>query len=184
MIDINDLLKQYRMYHYRDDTLISGMRVNRLYGLNELIKDNLKETDMVCEVGSYAGVSSSLFAYYCRHVYCIDPFNKAYDGHDYEERFDNVAKIFGNITKIKGYSIPSSTLFDDNFFDFVYIDADHRYTYVKEDISTWIKKIKKGGFIGGHDYDSLTGKDVMKAVDEFFGKSAKIYEDSSWIVQL
>lgn len=62
----------------------------------------------------------------------------------------------------------------DKSVDFVYIDANHSYTFVKDDINYWLPKVKAGGMIGGHDYD-WTDKEhsdelaVKKAVDERFG---------------
>lgn len=46
--------------------------------------------------------------------------------------------------------------------DFVYIDANHSYASVKEDINIWTKKVK--GIVSGHDYDHPP---VKKAVDEY-----------------
>ena len=43
-------------------------------------------------------------------------------------------------------------LFKDESLDFVYIDANHAYDFVKEDLEMWWPKIKKGGYICGHDY--------------------------------
>lgn len=37
--------------------------------------------------------------------------------------------------------------------DLVFIDADHRYDHVVEDILAWYPKVKSGGIICGHDYD-------------------------------
>lgn len=42
--------------------------------------------------------------------------------------------------------------FDDESVDFVYIDGNHEFKYVAEDICEWSKKVKKGGVISGHDY--------------------------------
>lgn len=49
--------------------------------------------------------------------------------------------------------------------DFVYIDGNHAYEYVLIDILTWLPKIKKGGLIGGHDFND---KEVAKAVTDMF----------------
>lgn len=57
--------------------------------------------------------------------------------------------------------------FDDEFFDFVYIDARHEYEFVKEDIECWWPKINKyNGILAGHDYDIQAGG-VRRAVHEF-----------------
>jgi hypothetical protein len=37
--------------------------------------------------------------------------------------------------------------------DFVFIDADHGYDAVVCDIGAWMPKIRRGGFLVGHDYD-------------------------------
>jgi len=64
--------------------------------------------------------------------------------------------------------------FESESVDFVYIDANHSYSFVKEDISAWLPKVKKGGVIGGHDLDwKDTEYDneyaVLRAVKEIFG---------------
>lgn len=41
----------------------------------------------------------------------------------------------------------------DEFFDWFWIDADHRYSKVKRDIKLWYPKVKKEGVFAGHDYD-------------------------------
>lgn len=184
-MELDEILSQYRMYHYRNDSLLNGMRVNRLFGLNELIKENLKPTDIICEIGSYSGATASIFAYYCKKVYCVDTFDMKYDGHNYEIIFDNIMSKFDNITKIKGYSVDVAKIFQDGYFNFVYIDGDHHYQSVKDDINAWINKVVPGGLIGGHDYNSLDANDVSNAVNEIFPKnSIKVFEDSSWLVKL
>jgi len=42
--------------------------------------------------------------------------------------------------------------FEDDSIDFVYIDGNHSFKYVAEDICEWVKKVKVGGFVCGHDY--------------------------------
>lgn len=181
-LDFDKFLSRYRMVYDKHDGAYDGFRVNRLYGLNELIKENLSKNTVMCEVGSYGGVSSSLFAYYCKKVYCVDPWLQSYDGRDNIEKiFDETTRQFTNIIKIKNFSVKASAFFENNFFDFVYVDADHSYESAIEDIRAWMPKIKLSGAIGGHDYN---GEGVKKAVNELFGKAVKIYEDSSWYAKL
>ena len=40
---------------------------------------------------------------------------------------------------------------EDNSLDFVYIDGNHQYEYVRDDVQEWTKKVKTGGLVCGHD---------------------------------
>jgi len=58
-----------------------------------------------------------------------------------------------------------------NGIDLVFLDADHSYSGVTADILAWKGKVKKGGWLGGHDYknfDSRFNFEVTKAVDDLF----------------
>ena len=54
--------------------------------------------------------------------------------------------------------------------DFIYIDGNHSYEYVKQDIKTYYPLVKQGGVIGGHDYIPLNKDNVVRAVNEFVDK--------------
>ena len=62
--------------------------------------------------------------------------------------------------------------FDDGSLKFVYIDADHNYKNVKQDIELWLPKVSTPGIIGGHDYFPGRQDGVVQAVDEIFGARA------------
>jgi predicted O-methyltransferase YrrM len=72
----------------------------------------------------------------------------------------------------------ASKEFPKNFFDFIYIDGDHSYKSVKQDISLWIGKLKKNGIMAGHDYN---WPGVKQAVDEKFKNKFKLF-GRNWIV--
>jgi hypothetical protein len=62
----------------------------------------------------------------------------------------------------------------DNTYDIIYIDGDHSYEGVKQDLMNAFRKIKNGGYIMGHDYEMNMKKamniydfGVKRAVDEF-----------------
>jgi len=40
----------------------------------------------------------------------------------------------------------------DNSLDFVYIDANHNFAKIANDLYEWQKKVRPGGIISGHDY--------------------------------
>ena len=55
---------------------------------------------------------------------------------------------------VREFSVNAARFFPDETFDFIYIDADHIYEAVSEDLAAWYPKVKVGGVIGGHDYIS------------------------------
>ena len=59
--------------------------------------------------------------------------------------------------------------FEDDYFDWVYIDGNHLYEYVQRDLEILAPKVKRGGLIAGDDYASAGwwGDGVRRAVDEF-----------------
>ena len=64
-------------------------------------------------------------------------------------------------------SASASKLFPDNFFDFIYIDGDHSYEAVKNDLHMWHPKLKKYGVMCGDDFSHISGRGVIEAVQEF-----------------
>ena len=66
------------------------------------------------------------------------------------------------------FSVEASRDFPDGHFDLVYIDGNHSYAAVVEDIKAWRPKVKPGGILAGHDYvapNEVYG--VKWAVDQF-----------------
>jgi len=61
-------------------------------------------------------------------------------------------KTGAKIDYIKGDCHKIVHQFEDEFFDFIYIDCDHRYEYVKRDLNDWWPKLRSGGIMAGHDY--------------------------------
>lgn len=73
-------------------------------------------------------------------------------------------------------SVEAAADFPDGYFDWIYVDGDHRYEAVLQDLLTYQSKVKKGGFVAGDDYESPGWWEggVKKAVDELI--SSKVYE--------
>lgn len=69
----------------------------------------------------------------------------------------------------------------DDSLDLVFIDAKHDYEYVKKDITIWIPKLRKSGFMSGHDFcDAHPG--VIRAVNEII-KSPRLEIDAERVVE-
>lgn len=82
-------------------------------------------------------------------------------------------------------TINYAKIVDNNFFDVIYIDADHSYDSVQKEISLYWPKVKHGGFLSGHDYYEPAWPGVVKAVNEFstdIKLPIKIFKDYSWVI--
>ncbi len=81
--------------------------------------------------------------------------------------------------------LPSNEVADfmwDEYFDLVFIDADHYYDHVIKDIKAWIGKVKKGGILCGHDYGSRRHSDIKRAVNDVFGSdNIELLEATVWM---
>ena len=84
----------------------------------------------------------------------------------YFQFIKNTRPIGEIINPIRTTSLKGSSLYPNRSLDFVFIDASHEYKDVIKDLHAWYPKVKKGGYIGGHDYSTWDG--VKLAVDEFF----------------
>jgi len=137
------------------------------------------------EVGSWKGRSAAFMAVEIINsgkdikVSCVDLF-EYYDGNTdltadkftdsngmslYEQFLNNVKPVSNIISAVKDFSDKAAAKFQDNSIDFCFIDAAHDYAHVKQDVEAWLPKIKKGGIIAGHDYESGNGS-VGKAEKE------------------
>lgn len=110
-------------------------------------------------------------------LYLVDPFQHYVQNAQVfhpEEKFDEIvagldaAKGQTELVWMPMTSTDASRLVEDNSLDFVYIDGNHAYEFVRADIRAWWPKIKIGGHIGGHDYGHHDVPGVKKAVDELF----------------
>jgi predicted O-methyltransferase YrrM len=75
-------------------------------------------------------------------------------------------------------SVDAASQFLDGILDLVFIDADHSYEGCLRDIHAWLPKVKRGGWICGHDYANKSGE-VKKAVDEVFN-NVEFGRDHTW----
>ena len=75
-----------------------------------------------------------------------------YDGGVYTDAMGNIKGFEDRAIMVRANSEIASDMFNDESLDFVYIDANHAYDYVVRDIELWFPKVKKGGYLCGHDY--------------------------------
>jgi SAM-dependent methyltransferase len=171
--------------------LIKGteMRPEHDKGMRDII-EKLKPGTVMVEVGCYYGESTLIWAGSDKvdKIFAVDRWADFYDKNDLasergnmkqvEDMFD--ANIKGNkkIQKIKGNSIDISKLLYKEAFDFIYIDASHKYEDVVNDIKAWLTCLKPGGILGGHD---INNDGVRRAVLDTIGEPDFAFDDFSWI---
>lgn len=97
-----------------------------------------------------------------------------------ENQYQRVARRFaaelasGRVRLHRQLSHDAAPLFEDEAFDWVYIDASHYYDDVRNDIACYFPKIRRGGCLTGDDYGRRGFWDhgVTRAVDEFIAAGA------------
>ena len=62
---------------------------------------------------------------------------------DVEREFKLNTRYFDNIIHHRDFSYNVVNKFEDNSIDFIYIDADHTYESVKQDLELYLPKLKK-----------------------------------------
>ena len=123
-----------------------------------------------CEIGVAQGNNSESILEHLNieRLYLIDIWDNddnkwLWSQHSYkivQKKFKNDLRI---IIK-KDFSKNAVKEIQDNSLDFIYIDGNHGYENVYQDISLWFSKLKVNGIIAGHDI-CLIG--VRNAVSDF-----------------
>ena len=148
----------------------------------------------VTEIGVFRGENSNSIMRFLniKEIYLIDPYTRyKEDKNDWNynkiQKAEKVSKRrmkkYGEKIKfIKKYS--TKAVKDIPLCDFIYIDGNHNYEYVKKDIELYSKKLSDKGILAGHD---IQIHDVIKAVTEFTVKNPKykLYVESLdwWLIK-
>ena len=73
----------------------------------------------------------------------------------FDSKYQEAKKRLGqypNCHIVKKNSMEALEMFKDNSLDFVYIDANHDFVNFSLDLHYWLKKVRLGGIISGHDF--------------------------------
>lgn len=129
-----------------------------------------------------------------KEVY-VDPANVSRNDQEqiYEEAKRRLATFESRAVILRKTSAEAATQFATGSLDFVYLDAQHHYEAIRADLHLWHPKIKRGGFLCGHDFrdddGDLTSCGVRTAVSEFLGElklSGLVISEveDSWFVRI
>jgi hypothetical protein len=160
-----------------------------------------REHHIGCEIGVHTGETTVALLEnlpLIKEYHAVDPWEsyEKYDGDKYRKpghkklktwtavmkHFIKETSLFSDKVYIhKMSSVDAVKKFENEYFDWVFIDANHEYPYIKENIELWKKKVKNGGIISGHDYGNKKWPDIKKAVDEFFYKDSLYTDLNSYV---
>lgn len=133
----------------------------------------------VAELGVAEGYfSRDMLNWGLEDLYCVDawehmPLAKG-DGHNLQEWHDqNLDATFkrlegfaGVVHFLRGKTHSMASEVPDLSLGLLYLDADHSYEGVMQDLEYWYGKVVPGGIIAGHDYLSPQ-YGVKRAVNDF-----------------
>jgi cephalosporin hydroxylase len=85
----------------------------------------------------------------------LDSSNHATHSAAYSETMGNISGYEDRGIMVRATSEVAADMFERESLNFVYIDANHAYDFVVQDIKLWYPKVKSGGYLCGHDYINI-----------------------------
>jgi len=168
----------------KDETMVFIKNMESRKKIPALI--NLMNANRVCEIGVKQGdhiramLGSKADLIIAIDIWRDDGSNTRNDtlspDSDFQKWYQEMVKLErdnnGRLLLIRDYSFNISNIVSDESFDFIYIDADHSYKAVRQDIEEWWPKVVHNGVLSGHDYSRGMPNGgvrfgVIDAVDEF-----------------
>lgn len=74
---------------------------------------------------------------------------------------------YPSVTYIRAYSTDAMCEFEKESLDFIFIDGNHDFDYVLEDVIGWTRKVRKGGIVAGHDFYHFNNSGVIEAITAY-----------------
>jgi len=128
-----------------------------------------------------------------KKLYLIDPWEN-YPDYEYETSIHHklkkakratydFASKYNAIEIIEKYSVDAAEDIKDGSLDFVYIDANHTYPYVLQDIEVWTPKVRSSGIVSGHDHNYYEVANAVKDYCEKNGRKYKYEAEEWWFIK-
>jgi len=153
--------------------------------LYEMVPNGASTVEVGCFRGKSLACVADLILEKGLSVLAVDPWgrieNPKYDEPGVQGKEDWMFEDFGRtmadfglgeaVTPMVALSEKAAKRVPDRQFDLVFIDGDHSYEAVKDDIEAWGPLVKEGGILSGHDWDEKgeSWPGVHKAVVEVLG---------------
>ena len=148
------------------------MDINNIENRTELAKYFVELGFMKgAEIGVEQGVYSKVLCEAGMELYAVDAWSSysGYRDHVNQKKLDGFYEKTKELLApydchiIKGFSMDVVKDFEDENLDFIYLDANHNFINIAQDIWHWSKKVRKGGIVAGHDYVIVPGKTGLNA---------------------
>ena len=122
---------------------------------------NLTGIEIGCDVGAHA--ESILTHCSIDRLYVVDLFENKWCEGFCEGR---LSRWYHRYVLLKGESLKIANKFGVNTMDFVYLDQEHDYKSVHDDLAIWWEKVKEDGITVLRNYAD-NNIELKKAADEF-----------------
>lgn len=122
---------------------------------HEVIEDLVGNRNIGIELGVATGIYSKRMVESgkFKHFFGVDMYGDMHDTEEYKRALKYIGLDSLNYRLLRMTFEEAYDLFDDNYFDFIYIDG---YAHTGEEggktIIEWYKKLKVGGILAGDDY--------------------------------
>jgi len=163
------------------------------------------------EIGVWKGAYSASFcqANPALHMLCVDPWLSYPAWRDTkndlppekQDRFmaeayqQAVARLTSlNCSIVRKFSVEAAKDVEDGSLDFVFVDGNHVYDAVIEDLDAWVPKVRLGGVVAGHDFRDFPNKPTIhvkravtdytaaRGIDPWFIASADRTPSFLWVI--
>lgn len=134
------------------------------------------------EIGVWKGAYAAAF---CKqnpqmHMLCVDPWLSypawldTKNAMPVEQAARNMEQSYRiardtldplHCTIVREFSVDAAASVPDGSLDLVYIDANHVYSAVLEDLAFWAPKVRSGGIVAGHDFRKFPNKPTIHVIE-------------------
>ncbi len=157
--------------------------------LYKQVVEKLSSGASILEIGSYHGSSLAFLVVEAINqgkdinIHSIDPLyevqpegNLALKDEDAQGQkeifYKNMEPIKDHFIMHEGFSQDVVGQFEDEYFDFIFVDGDHSAEGVYQDCKNYFPKLKVGGVFAGDDWGAANGE-TAKGIQGFFTQPMK-----------
>lgn len=158
-------------------------------------------TSSIAEIGCWRGRTTQVLSRSTRGtVVAVDTWSDSAIGYEGEwTTSDRAAELYSrpdwlwrefqynlrdcpNVVPLRMTSLIAAALVSVNMlrFDLIFLDADHGYQSVRDDILAWRPLLREGGILCGHDYNDPRCPEVASAVRSLL-PNARVAYDTIWV---